>query len=74
MRLLSVIQLLVVALCVFALGELPAEAYVDPGSASYLFQLLVGGALGGLFLMRTYWTRLVTTVRSRFSRDLSGTQ
>ena len=74
MRVLPFLYLLALALSLVVLGERPAEAYVDPGSASYLFQLVVGGALGALFLIRTYWTRLVTTVRSRFSRDIPRTQ
>lgn len=31
----------------------PAKAYLDPGSASYLFQILIAGALGGLFYIKT---------------------
>jgi predicted ATPase len=51
------------------LAENPAEAYVDPGTASYLFQLLTAAALGGIYLLRTYWSRLITGVRSLVSRD-----
>lgn len=29
-------------------------AYLDPGSGSYLLQLLVAGALGALFVLRGY--------------------
>ena len=35
-----------------------AEAYIDPGSASYIFQAIIGTILGGVFLIRTYWARL----------------
>jgi hypothetical protein len=74
MGVFSATQVLIVAVCLLALGERSAEAYVDPGSASYLFQLLVGGALGAIFLIRTYWTRLVTGVRARLSRDVARTR
>jgi hypothetical protein len=74
MRSSSATELVILALCVLALGEGAAEAYVDPGSASYLFQLLAGGVLGAIFLIRTYWTRLVTGVRARLSRDVAGTR
>jgi hypothetical protein len=47
----------------------PAEAYVDPGSASYAFQVIAGMALGAMFLVRTYWSRLVAGIRSLVSRD-----
>jgi hypothetical protein len=46
-----------------------AEAYIDPGNASYLFQLIAGALLGGLFLVRTYWNRMVSGIRSLFDRD-----
>jgi hypothetical protein len=45
-------------------SEQPAEAYVDPGSASYVFQLLVGTALGALFVVRMCWERVKTFVRA----------
>lgn len=51
------------------ISERPAEAYIDPGTASYVFQVIAGAVLGGVFLLRTYWTRVVTTMRSLVSRD-----
>ena len=38
-------------------------AYLDPGSGSYLLQLLVAAALGGLLLLRLYWTKVKAFVR-----------
>ncbi|NTV31105.1 hypothetical protein HGA91_03980 [candidate division WWE3 bacterium] len=35
-----------------------AHAYLDPGTGSYLIQLLIGGAVGGGFLIKTYWAAL----------------
>ena len=61
--LLSTVFLLLV------IGERPAEAYIDPGTASYVFQVIAGAALGAVFLLRTYWSRVVTTLRSLVSRD-----
>ena len=33
----------------------PALAYVDPGTGSYLFQLAAAGLLAGMFTLRRYW-------------------
>ena len=66
--------LMSIVLLLLLVSERPAEAYIDPGSASYLFQLVAGALLGGLFLLRTYWNRVVTTLRSLVSRDGSGGQ
>lgn len=32
--------------------------YLDPGSGSYLLQLLIAGILGALFAIRLYWKRI----------------
>ena len=61
--------LMSIVLLLLVLTERPAEAYIDPGTASYVFQVIAGAILGGVFLLRTYWTRVVTTVRSLVSRD-----
>jgi hypothetical protein len=63
MRLLPATEVVILVLCVLALGERSAEAYVEPGSASYLFQLVAGGVLGAIFLIRSFryrrtWTPL----------------
>lgn len=33
-------------------------AYLDPGSGSFLFQLLIAGLLGGLYATKSYWIRI----------------
>jgi hypothetical protein len=65
----ATLPLLGIVLLLLVISERPAEAYIDPGTASYVFQMIAGAALGVLFLLRTYWQRLVTTVRSLVSRD-----
>jgi hypothetical protein len=41
------------------LGILARPAsYLDPGSGSYLLQLLIAGALGAAFAVRLYWKRI----------------
>ena len=39
-------------------------AYLDPGSGSFILQLLVAGILGGLVALRMSWGKL----KARFSR------
>ena len=36
----------------------PAQAYLDAGSASMLFQALIGAAAAALVLTKTYWQRI----------------
>ena len=46
----------------------PAYAYIDPGTASYAFQVVAGALLGGVFLVKTYWGKLKDSVRNGVSR------
>ena len=47
------------------------HAYLDPGSGSFLLQLLIATAVGGLFLVKTYWGKIKTFVGRLFSRSNS---
>jgi len=44
----------------------PAYGYLDPGTGSYIIQLLVGGLLGGLFAIGLFWKRVVAFVKRLF--------
>jgi hypothetical protein len=35
-----------------------AHAYVDPGTGSYLLQILIAGLLGAAFALKLYWNKL----------------
>ena len=50
--------------CIVLLSPSDAWAYIDPGTGSYLFQLLIAGGLAGLYTFRRYWH----TVRDWFVR------
>jgi hypothetical protein len=47
--------------------------YLDPGSGSFLLQLLAATLFGGLFLVRSNWTRLVNFFKSRFGHSPAET-
>ncbi len=34
------------------------DVYLDPGSGSYLLQLLIAGLVGSAFMVRTFWSRI----------------
>ena len=36
-----------------------AYAYLDPGTGSYIIQILAAGLLGALFMLKVYWGRIV---------------
>ena len=34
------------------------ETYLDPGSGSFIIQLLIGGLVGAGFLIKAYWRKI----------------
>lgn len=51
---------IVVAAIISVASSEPAFAYIDPGTGSMILQGIIGGVAGGLFIMRTYWARVVS--------------
>ena len=45
-----------------------AHAYLDPGTGSYIFQLLVASLLGGLFAIKIFWTKIKMFFTKLFSK------
>ena len=39
--------------------------YVDPGSSSYLIQALVAAAMGGAYVVKTYWWKFKSLFRKK---------
>ena len=45
-----------------------AAAYVDPGTGSYVLQLLIAGLVGSAFTLKIFWGRLKRFFQSRASK------
>ncbi len=48
---------------VHGIGHAPlfkSHAYLDPGSGSFLLQLLIASLVGAGFLIKTFWQRIVS--------------
>jgi hypothetical protein len=52
---------------VFVAGR-DAHAYLDPGTGSYIFQILVAGLLGFAFAAKLFWKRIVDFFAKLFSK------
>ena len=66
-----------VALMVFAFSftVIPvANAYIDPGSGSFIIQMLVGAALGASLAIKVYWRKLVNFFTGRKRDDTDEEQ
>ena len=45
-----------------------AHAYIDPGSGSILFQLVIAFLIGGLFAIKHFWHNIVQFFKNIFRR------
>lgn len=47
---------------------LKAYAYLDPGTGSYIFQLIIAVFIGGLFAAKLFWNKIKIFLKNLFSR------
>jgi len=49
-----------------------AWAYIDPGTGSYLFQMLMAGLLGSAFAIKMAWKNVKAYISQLFSGNTGG--
>jgi len=45
-----------------------AYAYLDPGTGSYIFQLFIAFAVGGLYAVKLFWKKIIFFIRNVFRK------
>lgn len=45
------------------------DAYLDPGSGSFILQLLIASLVGAAFIIKTYWRRINGFFRQLFNKE-----
>ncbi len=43
-----------------------AYAYLDPGTGSYIFQIIIASLVGVMYIVKLYWARLAVFLKSLF--------
>ena len=51
-----IIKIIIIFICL-VLPE-KTQAYLDPGTGSYIFQLIIGALLGGLFMTKIFFRNI----------------
>ena len=46
-----------------------AHPYIDPGTGSLIIQALIAGAVGALFLLKTYWLKVKVFFKNLLSKS-----
>jgi hypothetical protein len=63
---LAEVLLFVVVIHLLTPGD--AQAYLDPGSATFVFQVIAAFLLSMLVTLKIYWQKVKSGVRSLFAR------
>lgn len=64
----KIITLFIVCLYFFVFSK-EAHAYIDPGTGTYIMQLIVAFIIGGVFFIKTYWRKIQTFLANFFSKQ-----
>lgn len=66
------IRLLIAFVSLLSLFPSASYAYLDPGTGSYVFQIIVGIALGAAFAIKAFWVRIKMFFTDLVSRRPRG--
>jgi hypothetical protein len=73
MRYCSQISMLTILLILYTLvSSQNAYAYLDPGSGSYILQLMIAGILGASFFLKIFWRNIRSYVMFRILKRGDG--
>ncbi|HOD34428.1 MAG TPA: hypothetical protein PLR20_01475 [Syntrophales bacterium] len=68
MTIAKTLYVLLMALPVLVILPENASAYLDPGTGSYIFQVLLAAIIGGLFAIKTYWLKIRDFINRVFKK------
>jgi hypothetical protein len=64
----SRLAVIAVFILLFLIFPYRVYAYLDLGSGSYIFQVLIIFLLGGLFTVKLYWDKVKASFKNLFAR------
>lgn len=56
-------QTFVLSILIILVFPKPVQAYLDPGTGSYIFQLALGGVFAALFTLKQNWKRIQSFIQ-----------
>jgi len=70
MRLNSIILICVLSTYVFSIIlSKNVYAYLDPGTGSYFFQMIIASVIGGLFALKIFWMKIKVFIKNLFPNE-----
>lgn len=61
-------------LLIFLMMPKKVDAYIDPGTGSYVFQIIMAAILGSLVAIRMFWKKIIYFFRKVFSKKSKNDQ
>jgi len=65
----SLLRFTVIFLFVIFINHQNAYAYLDPGTGSYLLQILLATLLGAAFAIKVFWQKIKISLKKFFSKN-----
>jgi len=63
------IRIIFMVFCGILFSSKNVYAYLDPGSGSYILQILIGVLLGGALAMKLFWSKIKLFFKNLFCRE-----
>jgi hypothetical protein len=63
---------LISSLIALLLPLVSTRPYLDPGSGSYILQMLLAAVVGSLFLIKIYWKKIKSIFKKNSSEEDDG--
>jgi len=55
---MKLVKSTIISIFLLAMLPLPAFAYIDPGTGSYVLQIILAGILAVPFVLKRYWVKI----------------
>jgi hypothetical protein len=65
----SVVRVSVIVFLFFYIFVQKVYAYLDPGTGSYIFQIIIATLIGGFCVIKTFWNKIINFFKNLFSKN-----
>ena len=65
-------RMFIIFLLIMAVFANNVYAYVDPGTGSYIFQVLIGFLVAGIFLIKTFFQSIKSFIFRIFGKEVDN--
>jgi len=69
MKMRNTVFTLVICFLIYLTFTQDSYAYLDPGTGSYLFQMIIAGKIGWLFAIKMFRRRILGFLKNIFTRE-----